>query len=269
MSTDIPELLYRYGSFQRDKALERLEDILLNNRLWFSEPAKLNDPFELRPAATFDTDSPGFRDKYFTQMHDLMKNMGMHSYSKRERAIQEKYSELTGSGLTLREKYRRQLEVHGVCCFSENPSSLLMWAHYAEGHNGFRLTFATNRWDGFKNAAKVVYQDSYPVIDVWSLVYDSVRNGRHDPIANDLAGRVAVLRKSQEWEYEREWRLVSEKPGYIEISPECIVAVTFGCNTPNSVTKRIQQVISQRTVSARLVRMTRDEKAYRLVETNL
>lgn len=202
-------------------------------------------------------------------MHELMKSTGIFSFSKREKVVQVKYDELMASGLTLREQYRQQIAKHGVLCLSENPSSLLMWAHYAEGHVGYRLTFDTEKWQGFQGVEKVLYQDKYPEVDVWSLVHEFIKSGQHNHSASDAAGKVSVLRKSSEWEYEHEWRLISELPGHISFTSNSLVQLAFGCNTPESVIEKIQRTNHLRVIPTKLVRMKQDEKAYKLLECDL
>jgi Protein of unknown function (DUF2971) len=265
----LPNYLYKYGSFEKkEESIERLKDILINHRVWFSSPSKLNDPFELRPAASFDLDSPGFREKYFKDMHALMRENGIHGYSKREKDIQEKYTELTSKKLTLRKQYRDYLANLGVYCLSENPDSLLMWAHYSYGHDGYRLKFDTTKWDEneITNADAITYQAEYPEIDVWKLVYESVKTRSHDPVANEAAGRKAVLIKSTEWTHEAEWRIISRAPGKFAFAPKSLIQIAFGCNTSQQTIEEVRTIIANRSEKIELIKMKLDEKNFKMHE---
>jgi hypothetical protein len=86
----------------------------------------------------------------------------------------------------------------GVLCFVERPDNLLMWAHYADAHKGVCLEFDTSDWL-FQVAAKVNYSTAYPTVDT--------ANQSPQGLASTI-----FLTKSVEWEYEQEWRIISQ-PG--------------------------------------------------------
>jgi len=87
--------------FRSNSSLEHALDIILNQRLYCSPWAELNDPMEGRFLFSFE--GPG----------------------KPEYAAV--FNELVGS------KARRR-----VCALSESFGSYLMWAHYADGFRGAR-----------------------------------------------------------------------------------------------------------------------------------
>jgi hypothetical protein len=102
-----------------------------------------------------------------------------------------------------------------ICCFSANPYSLPMWAHYADNHRGVCLEY---------NVPSRYHAPLYPVI------YD---NKRYEIAAEDNVATItatprviggiippdelsaetvipteAITIKAKEWKYEKEWRLV-------------------------------------------------------------
>ena len=89
--------------------------------------------------------------------------------------------------------------MYGVLSLTNSPENLLMWAHYANSHNGFVLQldeshefFGTKSIDGVEfGLTKVEYSDSRPVLSHRSIKSPTV-----------------LYRKSPEWTYENEWRLV-------------------------------------------------------------
>lgn len=91
-------------------------------------------------------------------------------------------------------------ELIGVFSLSEVPDSLLMWAHYARSHTGFVLAFdskhtyfneAKSPNDEFRHLRRVVY-----------------RNARPGGPLTSLDGVDVFLVKSEQWDYEREWRVL-------------------------------------------------------------
>jgi len=84
--------------------------------------------------------------------------------------------------------------VHCLCETNVHP---LMWAHYADSHKGFCAGYVSPI--GIRNPAlihQVRYLRAPPPITAWRLVEDP------GEVWRDLA-----LTKSDDWAYEREWRL--------------------------------------------------------------
>lgn len=264
----LPRYLYKYGSFDKP---ERFEDVLLNSQVWFANRAGLNDPFELRPAASADFGSPGFREQFFKRLHKILRTKGLNNYRQREVAIQRHYSDLLSKQFSIRDRYHDFLATLGIYCLSENPDSLLMWAHYTEGHTGYRLKFDTQNWrEGFAHAAKVVYQAVYPEIDVWSLVTDYAESEKLPaPEVVKAADTSAVLTKSNEWSYEAEWRIMANAPQYIKFNPNSLVQVALGCNASDQCVESVRALTRKSPSPISLVKMSLDEKEYRLKEIQL
>ena len=53
----------------------------------------------------------------------------------------------------------------GICCFSFNPKSILMWSHYTNNHKGVCLKFDYKQdIEGFRVSSPVEYVEEYPKI---------------------------------------------------------------------------------------------------------
>jgi hypothetical protein len=87
---------------------------------------------------------------------------------------------------------------YNVACFSECYDSLLMWAHYADGHKGLclQLEYDSGKLPDKCFFEKVRYSSHYPEIDVTQTEDISVV-------------KTFYLTKAVEWLYEKEWRLVA------------------------------------------------------------
>lgn len=90
-----------------------------------------------------------------------------------------------------------------ICSFSERNDSIVMWGHYADSHKGFCMEYATSDLDDFRRYAlfPVVYSDE--LFDATRYVLRSMVGG-----TNNLYGMLAASRKSSDWSYEKEWRLI-------------------------------------------------------------
>jgi Protein of unknown function (DUF2971) len=87
----------------------------------------------------------------------------------------------------------------GVLCLTETPGSLLMWAHYANNHNGFVVQFdetheffaPTSHEGQTLELTKVEYSVQRPVLSYSTINSPSL-----------------YYNKSREWSCENEWRLI-------------------------------------------------------------
>ena len=100
-----------------------------------------------------------------------------------------------------------------VCCFTQKPYSLPMWTHYADNHRGVCLIYELD--DSVSGILKVHYFDAPP--DLRSRHWYSL--GRWFSLVNWLsmarsitAETIPFARKSIDWKYEKEFRMVRFEP---------------------------------------------------------
>jgi hypothetical protein len=86
------------------------------------------------------------------------------------------------------------LEQTGIFSLTAKRDDLLMWAHYADKHQGICVGFDTTYWP-FNLALPVQYSETYPVID---RAVESDRQSLEK----------SLLTKGSCWRYEAEWRLL-------------------------------------------------------------
>jgi len=197
MSIPIPPRLYKYQPFSAPTLSN-----LAERKLWFSSPADFNDPLdcglylidgEIRPA-----DARRAFEYYRGHVPDPAAFQAR--YAPNGQLTSEFLAELArGAQSGLNDIIRDQ---RGVACFATTPSSLLLWAHYADGHRGFCLEFDTSA-DFFGKAHPVSYAANVPVLNAVDFLTDRP--------AEDLFEAI-FLTKSKHWSYEEEWRLVHKEP---------------------------------------------------------
>jgi hypothetical protein len=91
-----------------------------------------------------------------------------------------------------------------VACFSEDPTSKLMWGHYGDSHRGFCIEYGFEMLDGNDLRYRLL----------WPVIYSPERfplvvSGPPDPNRfTPWSATLASIHKSPEWGYEREWRIV-------------------------------------------------------------
>ncbi|MDM5127364.1 DUF2971 domain-containing protein [Aeromonas salmonicida] len=153
-----------------------------NPKVKLSNPSYLNDPFE--------------------------SEAGDNVISVIEKSYMKSTNELLDGDTKDVLNYR--MKEFGVFSLSETPRNPLMWAHYANEHNGICIGY--NRYL-FKDIRK--YEDDIITIAEYEPVkvnYDNYRFDRQQEIlcSDDLANAIksTMITKSDEWIYEKEHRCI-------------------------------------------------------------
>ena len=168
MPATSPPVIYRYLPLRPDAV-----DLIRNGRLWFSNPARFNDPFDFLPDFSK-------RAKEAVFMEGTKKD--------RDRRVREFCEKMRG-------RFLKDLgRTFCLACFCELPDSILMWSHYAANHTGLCIGI---RPDKMRLPPEKALR--------WKVHYDDERLPFEHPKPNELP-----LRKALAWEYENEWRVVME-----------------------------------------------------------
>lgn len=210
-------LLHRYfGSHYRET--------IVNKELKVSDPNTFNDPFELlynrKKNPDEETAEKVFKNAGYDYTPELLKKYIEHC---KETCPDDssKYSD------DIKEKIRV------VCLNAVNPSGVdpqekqktiqLLWAHYANSHQGARITFNI---DDKAPIHEVKYQANLPEVDPFKWYAEEKFDSKElEPI---------MCTKNLAWKYEHEYRLIyyNWKSGTIDYTNypiEIIEEVTFGC----------------------------------------
>jgi Protein of unknown function (DUF2971) len=192
-------MLYKYVSLSRKSILE-------DGLIRFSQPSVFNDPFDLNPNFSLMADEDFMNPNngsngggHGATPHSI--NRMMQTLALGIQAETSKYAGSPGTyALHPNAIARSTLDsMYGVLSLTNSPENLLMWAHYANSHNGFVLQldethefFGPKSIDGVEfGLTKVEYSDLRPILSHQSIKSPTV-----------------LYRKSPEWTYENEWRLV-------------------------------------------------------------
>lgn len=196
-----PQFFYKFHFIN-----ENLFELLETNAFWACEATELNDPYD----CNFELHTNFIKSKYLNSLgleaipeaksvEDLNKAKNIFLSVLNEeflRAVQKDYI----SGL-------------GVCCFSTNPLSELLWSHYAESGKGVCLKFSFRNEDGFE---KKIVQVSYA--------------NRNIVVKNEMDRFKALFQKRVAWAYEEEWRVL-DTPGKIPFSISSLVKIIISPRT--------------------------------------
>jgi hypothetical protein len=171
----------------------------------------------------------------------------------------------------------------GVACFTENPRSRLMWAHYADQFRGVVIAFEScHPFFSKIPLQKVRYAHRRLRLP------NFFKQSRRSPIAVRMSGRRRyqyvsflagmerfALSKNVEFRYEREWRIFrllaqcrKRLNGHYfrQIPRSCIKEVIFGPRCNISIQKAIALCVRTSTPKAKLSILSLDAAGYHFLK---
>jgi len=221
--------------YDRDRvvecALNNIIDLYMGRR-HVSSGNKLADGVKLLRTMAPGLQEADLRDKFRKSMYEGMENA--------ERNMPKTHAEM-----------RAVLAELKLLCFSEVYDNLLMWAHYGENHTGAVLEFSCiEKFDSAWGAAKPVrYRENMPtLVDEHKLVKLLSGEGT---IATPELFEEAVFVKAEDWQHEKEWRLVGgwekeQATEYIPFEPEEMTAVYLGCRVSDADRAAIKKIAADK-----------------------
>jgi hypothetical protein len=262
------EYLYRYFRFNRqgnrltDWEDERLKRIFTHNELYFASPIKLNDPFDCKTLFTFEgSGKVDFSNYFYGMVRHKFPNLSEKETKKEvDSLIQKKLH---------KDPYRRNVQIEtwlkillsenaklGVLCLSKKRDDILMWSHYADGHTGFCLQFDKEGLKSWKFCAPVRYRKSYPT-------FKEFVNYPHE------SHRLFLLRKSDHWKYEKEWRIIANceipRNRYLRFPDHLLTGVILGCQMRKKDRDMICRWAESRKIHLKLYGSNKKESEYGLM----
>lgn len=194
-------------------------EILTGGMIRFCSPAELNDPFELKPHVSAIASEHAMHQELLAAaplaatdaLREIPQELrplidenqllsAMLAQIERQRSSLSKLA--NDQAQEFQKRIERKLEeTIGVLSLTENPTSLLMWAHYADSHRGFVIEF--DKSSAFFN------QKRREGDEMWQL--RKVIYSQHRPEVNLLEAESfsPFLTKGEEWQYEAEWRMMA------------------------------------------------------------
>lgn len=200
----LPEKIYKYTAVDQN-----FYDLLINAKLWFSNPKDFNDPFD---------NNIRFKENLNeTELRLLAQGKDFIEKSKFDEETIVAYFKKNPEKLnSVYEPIKELISNVGICCFSEKYDNLLLWAHYSNCHRGVCIEFdvaAMQEW--YKEIRRVNYQDVMPDINILEVY--------KEPILSSIP-----FYKSSHWSYEQEIRIWIKDHGLIPFPMAAITGIAFG-----------------------------------------
>ncbi len=219
------DFIYKYVD------LNGLKIILKNQTLKFSNPLDFNDPFEFHDNLV---------DRKLSAKHQLEiykkfdKNITREKLKWYKKEIKEDLKKPQSHLIKLFEEKKLSTR---VTCFSEINDNILMWAHYADKHNGACIKFDTKKlFSSFKT-------DSY----LSNVKYHRRIITKKYSKLRENAIEHWISSKSKDWKYEKEVRIIlgSSTSNILPFDIASINDIIFGCKLTEEQKIDIEKLIFQ------------------------
>ena len=209
-------ILYKYRSLTN---LERVLDIILNQRLYCSKYEELNDPFEGLFIETINITMSDFR--RMKRFPPLFAKMPI----KIEKVRKAKDLNFFDGAI---DKIK-------ICSLSSDLKDVRLWSYYADGHKG--IVFEVDFTGLEANIHKVKYHKTLPPCPAVRSIL-----GRELAKSHDLFSH-----KTEHWEFESEYRIIHESKyleegEYFDIKGR-IKAVYLGTRTSDPHRKLLNKIV--------------------------
>jgi hypothetical protein len=249
------EYLYHYDKFDRD----RIRDILKEHRIFCSNPAGSNDPWDCRPY--FDPDLVMDAETHAAEAeHFIAGQRGGPKGDRYDDAIRKSPFILKSLIKDFSKDFNDMIPNRwGVYCLAKCGRNSLMWSHYSRNHTGICLEFAAqNTKLGF--AYEVDYNEDYPPF----LLH------------KQTSRPTILLSKSDVWKYEEEYRLICPREtiypnhpllmegDYLRIGATDLKAIIVGCQASDDTIRAATELLSEFAPHVELKQARRSPNKYRL-----
>lgn len=271
---EIPTELFKYRCFEKYTILS-----LLNKELWLPKPSELNDPFD----AQLKLNDTEVTIQEYEKAHKLYLHWYFEKYKKNnESNIDElfKNNRLTSSAKRRMETFQNfwnsQCESYGVYSLSETPHSNTMWSHYADSHKGICIGYEPLKLfqQSLDNKSieprKVTYKKEEEISRNAYLLMAQAGSVLDVDAYTDLFIKM-LSTKSDDWQYEMEWRFTIPDEGgrILSFDIDAITSITFGLRTSKETKESITNILMSYQNEIDFFQMKRDENVARLIREPL
>ena len=279
----LPPTLYRYRRVSKD-SIEAFE----NDKFITIVATKFNDPYDTLVAYNPDEIKTylykSISDELLTELKSMAQSTNgsciLGQFSDGLKELKDKYEqqvlkcrnkrELADCILNVILSERFKAEVIAplkdvlknfatIGCLCERRDSILMWSHYTDSHKGFLLEYDTTDLlvtAANNNAFLLPVDYSQFRYNATELVLANVLRllGINMPDWNTFEVLMAMVKKSDEWAYENEWRVIRFPKRHVEKHNEVGIftckpkAIYYGANISNDDRANLHSIATRKKI---------------------
>lgn len=220
-------MFYKFVQGDEPALLNIFEKAIVDGSLKFSSPLSFNDPFEFK----FNSIAPS-REEYDAWHRE-------YDPDRSPEELERGWSSFSGPAADWNTHFmpRQMLLGHlKVLCLASEWNSHLMWGHYADDHRGFAIIYdskivkAVSDLPSFEASGPVAYAST-------------VSNLRWFQASPSEMAHPVVFKKSDDWSYEKEFRLIlsgdcNSAPHFACVDPTMVLGVILGSRSPARLIRR-------------------------------
>ena len=206
---------YRGGSFERDlQSLER-------DQFWASHTQQLNDPCE------------GL--------------ISVQNYEKELQTLKLIFPQHANSTQVLHQSFQNIIDMKdqklGIFSLSKSFTDELLWAHYANSHQGFCIEYELEKLLKNQRPAHRYFDVSY-ITNIPNLSFKHIISQKDE----NLLIKTMLGYKSKRWEYENEIRIITENYGLQNYDYRAIKSIYFGLKMSNDQIEEMMKLLQGRQI---------------------
>lgn len=234
--------LYKFRSYHTDDEKKRVQEILVEHKIYFSRASQINDPFDLSPRI-----EPPTREELIAGAERHFRRNKEKSRRRKQTMQHLESCDLTEYIDSVTEKCRRRIEdQYRIFSLAGNRNHPMLWSHYADGHAGLCIHFRSGKRSIFGAALRVRYETKRPTLPI------EVFSGPE----REIFERVLLV-KGDFWKYEEEFRWIqfpdtdwSDVPisfvgQHAHFNPGELAGITVGARMPTSDIAQIHALAAQ------------------------
>lgn len=204
-------------------------DELRNNYIYFPSNEKLNDPFDANSEMLEISKDGAELQKFYDLMLSQILDINSRKY------FQETFK---NNPLDLyhyvNNNKKNFIANFGIACFTMSEINLLLWATYANNHQGLCIQYNVKfDLDFFNGIRKVEYFDKFEKINYLLAT-------------NQGAFQDVFFRKFSLWEKEFEYRLIKINTGKYEHNPLAIRNIIFGFRAKDEFKSQVIEIVKNK-----------------------
>jgi hypothetical protein len=232
---NIPAKLYKY-----QPCVENALNNLQQRCIWFSKRECFNDPFDCDINFSITDITEDNLSRLYNYLRDSSPNNSAFDakYSQNGKFINKFKEDIIEKTILNTDLLKVRWAEIGIACFTEENNNILMWSHYANGHQGFCLEFDTKLYPfkstDKKSLLKIMYSENYPPLSLTDIP---------DNLPSITQDQLGI--KSLNWQYEKEWRMFSNRGNAcIKYENGALSGIYFGCKINADDKKNIINILS-------------------------
>lgn len=219
----------KFYKYRAAETLDRDLGIITDSQIFYSNPSQFNDPFDCAATSvSMDRNSrtlfiqkllasqnPDIPEEWRTTLLEALDDDAL-SDSMVDRVLRSGYLE-------------KHMTKYGILSLSSEIDNLLLWAHYASSHSGYAIEFDITQVVRRHKPSQTSYPDNY---FEYNLMPSPVNYGRERPASISATNELTepFYHKSDEWCYEKEYRVISNfGSGLKNFEPSLLASIYFGC----------------------------------------